>query len=168
MTVNDLPELIFKAALQELGLLDAIEIGAQELDPLRVQLLQFRPDDLEANERGLAIICSSNSNPLTAAFYHETNFTLVFCGTKDAADIVNVRMIAEIFNHNITKVLPWGDRIFGIVSNGVFGPFYEKTGRAAYEINGRLMIQRVRETQPIPPEPPAFGFGIWGPLGVYG
>lgn len=166
--ILELPEQKILNALTAKGLAGDIAISDDEsLPAFTAQLIQFRANDLSADERALAILVSGQNNQINSAEVDDKNFIIILAGTADPGDLVNIRMIAEVFQEVLTDEDEWGNDIIGFVNNGIAGPFYEKDGRPIYEIGGRVIMNKICRVAPPPPEP-TFGLGIWGPLGLYG
>ena len=166
--ILELPEQKIINTLASKGLGGTIDIGDTEPLPAPTkQLIQFRANDLAAGERAIAVLVTGQNNSSNAALVDDKNYTIVIAGFADPGDIVNTRLIAEVFQEVLTDEIGWSDGIIGFTNNGIAGPFYEKDGRPVYEISGRVMINKICRAAPPPPEP-EFGLGIWGPLGLYG
>lgn len=166
--ILELPEQKILNALTAKGLLGPIDIGEDDpLPALTSQLIQFRTNDLGKESRALAIIVSGQNNQSNASEADDKNFILVFAGMADPGDIVNARLIAEVFQEALIELDEWGNDIIGFINNGIAGPFYEKDGRPIYEISGRVIMNKICRVV-TPPVEPDYGLGIWGPLGFYG
>jgi hypothetical protein len=142
-TVADLPEARLKTMLDELGLLDPLDIDGNTLPALTVQLGQYLPEKLDKDERAVAIIANGENNVLDSAFYSDTNAVMIISGQEDRSDLVNAKLLAYTFNETIVKAGESSDGcVFGLIPTGVQGPFYEESGRVAFEVSTRMLINR--------------------------
>jgi hypothetical protein len=142
-TVSDLPESKFKTFLSELGLLGQLNIDGQNIPALTVQLGQYIAKSLKKNERCLALIASGSNNVATSNRYDDVNMTVIISSKEDRSDMITAKLIANMFYQTMVDAdRDVAGKVMGLTPQGITGPFYDDTGRVAYEVNTRVMLTR--------------------------
>lgn len=144
ITASDLPEVMLKAKLQRLGLLDPISVDGNVLPALKVQLTRYNNEaqGLAKTDRILCIICSGRGNIQSARYVDTPSFLIVVAGTADEGDAINAKLLATLIESKLVESYQDSCDLIGAVPTGVVGPMYDEGGRVIYEINGSLLINK--------------------------